>query len=106
MTVGTVTVTVTETTGVDTVTGGGGGGIVGAGTDGTIWVTEFVVGLTVETPGAACAKAVGALPGDVVPEEPLSEGGSLVGALRSAPSLETAVRRWRKAAILAAAAVG
>ena len=104
MTVGTVTVT--ETTGVDTVTGGGGGGIVGAGTEGTTCVTEFVVEFTVETAGAACAEAVGALPGEAIPEEPLSEGRSLVGELRSAPCLETAERRWRKPAILAAAVVG
>jgi len=102
------TVTVTETTGVDTVTAGGGGGIVGAGaagTDGTIWVTEFVVGLTVETPGADCAEAVGALPEGAVPEEPLSDGRSLVGVPRSAPFLETAECRWRKAAALTAAEV-
>jgi hypothetical protein len=97
------TVTVTETTGVDTVKDGGGGGTVGAGTEGTTWVTEFVVELTVETADAAGAEALGALPEEAVPEEPLADGRSLVGVPRSAPFPETAERRWRKAATLAAA---
>ena len=98
MTVGTVTVT--EMTGVDTVTGGGGGGIAGgAGSVGTTSVTEFVVDVTVET-GPSCTEAAGALPDVPLAAEPLSDARSLVGALRSTPCLETAERRWRKAAAL------
>ena len=103
---GTVTVTVTETTGVDTVTGVGG--IAGAvGTEGTSSVTGFVAELTVETaasgPEAGLETApAGAEAEAVLPEEPLLDGWSLAGALRSAPCVETAERRWRRAAALTA----
>ena len=106
------TVTVTEVTGVDTVTGVGG--IAGAaGSVGTTWVTELVVDDTVETTpsGAAAAGALPEtplaevpLPEVPLPEELLSDGRSLVGAVWSAPCLETAERRWRKAATLTARA--